>query len=189
MTRAAAIREGMSVPFERSYWVVPGKLLAGCYPGAKDPDQAGKKLVGLLDCGIRCIINLMEEHETDWKGESIRPYQEEIGGLAGERGIDVECVRMPVPETSIPTIAAMKEILNRIDRSIGEGKAVYVHCWGGKGRAGTVVGCFLVRHGIAVGKDALKRIVDLRKNDVAHSEPSPENERQRWLVYSWQQGG
>ena len=22
------------VPFERSYWVEPGRLLAGCYPGA-----------------------------------------------------------------------------------------------------------------------------------------------------------
>jgi hypothetical protein len=28
------------VPFPRSYWVIPGKLLAGCYPGAKDPKEA-----------------------------------------------------------------------------------------------------------------------------------------------------
>jgi hypothetical protein len=178
----------MKVPFERSYWVVPGKFLAGCYPGAKAADQAGKRLGALLDAGIRSVINLMEDYETDWKGEGIRYYEEDIRALAEARDLDIECVRMPAPETSIPTIAAMREILNKIDQSIGEGKPVYIHCWGGKGRTGVVVGCYLARHGIADGKDALKRIAELRKNDVAYNEPSPENERQRWMVYSWAQG-
>jgi hypothetical protein len=178
----------MRVPFERSYWVVPGKFLAGCYPGAKDTDQTGEKLAALLDAGIHCIINLMEEYETDWKGGTISPYEEEMLRLARARGSDIECVRMPVPETSIPTIAGMKLILNRIDQSVEDGKPVYVHCWGGKGRAGTVVGCYLVRHGMAMGKDALKMITELRKKDAGRNEPSPENERQRWMVYSWVQG-
>lgn len=29
-----------SVPFNRSYWVVPGKFLAGCYPGSEDRQLA-----------------------------------------------------------------------------------------------------------------------------------------------------
>lgn len=182
------VNQGLKVPFERSYWVVPAKLLAGCYPGAKEAGQAIEKICNLLDLGIRCVISLMEDHETDWKGESIRPYQEEIRMVAEKKGVDVECITMPVPESSIPTIASMKRILDRIDRSIAEGKPVYVHCWGGKGRAGTVVGCYLVRHGIAVGKDTLKAIAELRKDDAARNEPSPENERQRWMVYSWQEG-
>jgi hypothetical protein len=28
------------VPFPHSYWVIPGKLLAGYYPGSKDPKEA-----------------------------------------------------------------------------------------------------------------------------------------------------
>ncbi len=31
---------GRSVPFNRSYWVVPGKFLAGCYPGSVNKDKA-----------------------------------------------------------------------------------------------------------------------------------------------------
>lgn len=178
----------MNVPFERSYWVVPGKFLAGCYPGAKQADQARKKLIDLLDSGIRCIISLMEDYETDWKGEEIHRYEAQVCELAEIKGFRIECVTMTVPETSIPTRTGMKQILDRIDRSIGEGRPVYVHCWGGKGRTGVVVGCYLVRHGMAVGKDALQMIANLRKDDVARNEPSPENERQRWLVYSWLQG-
>ena len=176
------------MPFERSYWVVPGKFLAGCYPGAKQAKQAHKKLVDLLDSGIRCIISLMEDYETDWKGQEIHHYEEELQAIAKSKGIDIQCVTMPVPETSIPTITGMRQILDIIDQSIKSGKPVYVHCWGGKGRTGAVVGCYLVRHGIAVGKEALQMITYLRKGDVARHEPSPENERQRWLVYSWRQG-
>ena len=168
--------------------MVPGKFLAGCYPGAKQAEQARKKLIDLLDSGIRCIISLMEDYETDWKGEEIHRYEAEVCELAETKGFHIECVTMTIPETSIPTRMGMKQILDRIDRSIGEGRPVYVHCWGGKGRTGVVVGCYLVRHGMAVGKDALQMIANLRKDDVARNEPSPENERQRWLVYSWLQG-
>ena len=35
----------MPLPFERSYWVIPGKLLAGEYPAAADPNEAYRKLL------------------------------------------------------------------------------------------------------------------------------------------------
>jgi hypothetical protein len=48
------------VPFSRSYWVIPDKLLAGYYPGSKDPKEATVKLTTLINAGIRHVINLME---------------------------------------------------------------------------------------------------------------------------------
>ncbi|MGD0231986.1 MAG: hypothetical protein ABSC19_16795, partial [Syntrophorhabdales bacterium] len=90
----------MKVPFDRSYWVLPGKFLAGFYPGAKRPDEAKRKLRGLLDFGIRHIINLMEEYEADWYGDSFEPYEESIHYLAEEKGVLMECLRMPIPDTS-----------------------------------------------------------------------------------------
>lgn len=36
-------------PYPRSYWVVPGRLLAGFYPGAPEPVEAAGKLQALFD--------------------------------------------------------------------------------------------------------------------------------------------
>ena len=80
------------------------------------------------------------------------------------------------------------DILDVIDTARANEQPVYVHCWGGKGRTGTVVGCYLVRHGLALGEDALKEIKHLRRHDPKADESSPENESQCNFVRSWQQG-
>ena len=38
-------------PFDRSYWVIPDKLLAGYYPGDREPATTHAKLQALLDSG------------------------------------------------------------------------------------------------------------------------------------------
>lgn len=120
----------MDVPFDRSYWVVPGRFLAGRYPGAKRPDEEGRKLRGLLDADIRTIVNLMEEHETNWQGAIFEPYEESIQILAEDRGIEVKCLRIPVPDVSTRSPSTMKQILDEIDTAIEHDRPVYVHCWG-----------------------------------------------------------
>jgi len=35
---------------------------------------------------------------------------------------------------------------------------VYVHCWAGRGRTGTVVGCYLKRHGIAEDTNVIQEL-------------------------------
>ena len=40
----------------------------------------------------------------------------------------------------------MLAVLDAIDIALCEGHGVYIHCWGGVGRTGTVVGCWLKRH-------------------------------------------
>ncbi|MFZ4436853.1 MAG: hypothetical protein ACOYOS_00340 [Syntrophales bacterium] len=47
------------IPFARSYWVIPGQLLAGFFPGSKDPVQETANMDGLINAGIRNVINLM----------------------------------------------------------------------------------------------------------------------------------
>ena len=176
------------VPFPRSYWVVPGQLLAGCYPGAPAAREASAKLRGLLDAGIRAMVSLMEPEETDRQGRPFTPYEESLARLAAEREMAVTCLRLPIPDQCVPTRELMRQILDAIDAQLEQGAPVYLHCWGGKGRTGTVVGCWLARHGLANGDEALRRVQYLRRDDPTASQPSPENRLQCHMVCSWQVG-
>jgi protein-tyrosine phosphatase len=163
-------------------------LLAGCLPGDKDAVKAEQKLRALLNSGIRYVINLMENQELDHGGQPFRPYDLMLKDYASELGLEVTCARMSIRDLGVPTPAYMCNILNAVDRAIAEDRPVYVHCWGGKGRTGTVVGCYLARHGIAVGHQVLNLISELRKNDPSAIEPSPETRQQCDIVRAWKIG-
>jgi len=175
-------------PFPRSYWVVPGRLYAGAYPGDPDAKIMEKKLAALLDCGICRVVNLMEAHEVDHNGRHFLEYSEKLTSLALQRGVEACMARFPIRDVSTPSRSFMKDILGHIDRNITDGLPTYVHCWGGKGRTGTVVGCYLARHGIALGNEALRMIEWLRQYDLKSGEPSPETREQRHMVATWKKG-
>ena len=168
----------VDTPFERSYWVVPGKLLAGEAPAPRDPEKARLKLIDLLGAGIRCVINLTEEHETD--------YAHFLESVAAGMGIETVHRRFAVPDMELPATSLMTQILDTIDDSIDEDMPVYVHCLMGIGRTGTVVGCYLVRHGLASGDDVLGKIAHLRMKDPTSYIRSPVTEGQCAFVRSWQ---
>lgn len=178
----------MNLPFNRSYWVIPGKLLAGCYPGSLDIGEAKQKLSALLDCGIRRIISLMEPDELDHSGKIFAEYERRLQSLAEAKTMDVFVECFPIKDMGIPSRATMGRILDHIDESIHKGIPVYIHCWGGRGRTGTVVGCYLARHGVASDQQVLKTIQELRRNVEDAHLVSPETDRQIDLVLSWVEG-
>jgi len=47
-------------PDPNTYWVVPGKVLAGEYPGARDSEEARRRLRRFLAAGLRHFIDLTE---------------------------------------------------------------------------------------------------------------------------------
>ena len=85
------------------------------------------------------------------------------------------------------TIPHMTRILDDIDAALAKGEGVYVHCWGGIGRTGTVVGCWLVRHGLDRG-DAIRTIEELRRLVLDSFMPSPQTTAQRAMVTTWKPG-
>lgn len=182
------IKDNFRTPFPRSYWVVPGKICAGAYPGDLHDRVMDEKLKALIDCGIRHVVNLMEPEEVDHNGETFVDYLERLKSLGMRRGVQVTSSRFPIRDVSIPSSGLMKEILDDIDDSLSRDRPVFIHCWGGKGRTGTVVGCFLARHGIAMGSHALAAITQLRMSDSRSPEPSPETLEQREMVLSWKEG-
>lgn len=124
-------------PHNNTYWVRPGQLLAGEYPGAWDEASAAIKLEKFLDCGVDYFIDLTEEDE-------LHPYARLLKKLAAKRGVQVQHHRFAIPDRDIPSSAKlMQDILHSLRDALAKQHTVYVHCFGGIGRTGTVIGCYL----------------------------------------------
>lgn len=171
MAPEGGTRDG-GVPIRGSYWVEPGSLLAGEYPGDPDPARARERLGRFAATGVDVFVDLTEDLELE-------PYAHL---LAGARH-----VRRPIPDLGTVSTRAYRETLDLIDDALVSGSSVYVHCWGGIGRTGTVVGLWLVRHG-RDGGDAVARIAHLRRGVPSAWMPSPQTGAQRRVVWRWRLG-
>ena len=140
----------------------------------------------MLNLGVRHFVNLMEPDERDWHGQLFAPYDTIARGLAQARGIELSFSRFAIRDLSLPSRVLMGEILHDIDKAVDSGRIAYVHCLGGRGRTGSVVGCWVVRHGAATGAEALERIGELRLVvPEAVRGPSPETPGQAAFVRGW----
>lgn len=52
----------------------------------------------------------------------------------------------------------MDQLAADLQRRLEEGEVMYVHCWGGRGRAGTVGACLLIRAYKISAEEALVRV-------------------------------
>ena len=131
----------------------------------------------MLDVGVRSFIDLTEPHE-------LTPYDDLLAEIAREMNVDVSYQRLSIRDMGIPTRESMNTILAEIRSERASGRAVYVHCWGGIGRTGTVIGCWLVEQGHACD-DALERIRTLRAQTPEGWKRSPETTGQQSFVRNW----
>lgn len=165
----------MTLPIADSYWVVPGRFMAGEYPGARDDGPAARRIAALEGLGIRCFVNLTEAGEY-----GLNPYAPFLGA-------DTRHVRLAIRDMGTPDVAHMRRILDTIDAALASGDGVYVHCYGGIGRTGTVVGCYLVRHGHTPA-DAVAQIAAWRTGTPDGWKTSPETPAQHRFIHGWQPG-
>ena len=170
-------------PIPNSYWVSPGRLAAGEYPGAPDLASARTKLRAVLESGVDHFIDLTETRDR------LEPYMQIVEEEARLLDKSVSRENYPIRDLSVPRSSEeMTSILDASDNAMSQEGTVYVHCWGGIGRTGTVVGCWLVRHGLS-GEEALTRVNDLWMGMAkAHpSRSSPETSEQRKYVLDWRE--
>lgn len=169
-------------PHGNCYWLVPGVLMAGEYPGAPDEDTACERLDRILQAGVRHFIDLTEATEP------LAPYAATLQARAAAQGVHAGHQRHAIRDLGVPTAATMRGILEAL-RAPRDG-ATYVHCWGGIGRTGTVMGCLLVELGLTAD-DALALIArKWRAMDKRHRNPhSPETDEQVRFIRAWQRDG
>jgi predicted aconitase with swiveling domain/protein-tyrosine phosphatase len=165
-------------PNDNTYWVSE-RLLAGEYPGHWDDAVARQRLQAYLDSGVTCFVDLTEDGE-------LAPY-DHLLPMHGANGQRIIYQRMAIRDLGLPRSPEfMAAILDRIEEAVGAGHTVNVHCWGGIGRTGTVVGCYLARQGCS-GDEALAEIASHWQTVEKHTRHprSPEMPEQMAYVRLW----
>ncbi|KAG9044397.1 hypothetical protein FS837_008222 [Tulasnella sp. UAMH 9824] len=140
------------------------------YPGGPTEALAIPRLTALLDVGITDFFDLTEEGElvpyssilerlvSDRSGRLTKVdttrdnyssvFQDRSSEGEGET-LSVRYARFPIRDRSIPSTDQLKAVLDAFSMvHTQEGRKAVVHCWGGIGRTGTVVGCWLVHSGV-----------------------------------------
>jgi len=158
-----------------AWWVEPGRLLAGEYPGARTPEKTRQKVQLIVDAGIDTIIDLTTADD------GLEPYEQELTAAAERAGRQVLRYAYPIPDMSVLADKDYDAIVARIRGEIDSDRTVYVHCWGGKGRTTTVVGCLLIDGGLDYDA-AIARITELRTGTRKAIDACPESASQHRLL-------
>ena len=167
-------------PHENCYWLIPGRIMAGEYPRTAEELASQVKLAAILEAGIRQFIDLTEATEP------LEDYCELLNAEAERLGVAVQHARHPIKDMATPTTVQMMAILRAIQATYTDEVPLYVHCWGGIGRTGTVIGCLLVECGMS-GDEALN-VIAQKWTVMAkrHYQPrSPETDEQARFVRNW----
>ena len=154
-------------PLPNTYWVIPGRLLAGEYPIGTDSAEAQTRLERLREAGIDYFIALD-------LGEGVQRH-----------------LRCAIADTWVPNnVSQVQHILSDMRSALAVGRGVYVHCRAGIGRTGLIVGCFLAEES-GDGKAALKLLNRLwRQSERAKSWPKvPQTAQQADYVRRWPKFG
>lgn len=156
-----------------SNWLVSSKLMLGQYPGVQpavpgpSAEDAQAHLKRVLNAGVDCFVQLQDElppqdepeawpadgvqladsdARAKWPAPFVR-YAPEADRISGEMGAaaPLRYLHCPVVDLSVPKDdEALRSLLGEMLTHFEEGgEAIYMHCWGGRGRAGLVGACML----------------------------------------------
>jgi len=170
-----------NLPIPESYWVEENRFLAGEHPASYDLETTRRRMDAFLETGINTFIDLTQPHE-------LVPYEAVLKEQARIYEVDAIYHRFGIHDHNVPSLGTMVAILDTIDNALNVGRNVYVHCWGGVGRTGIAVGCYLVRHG-NTNEQALAQVNKLYKTRPSNPyfSYSPENNEQIEFVLNWRE--
>lgn len=165
-------------PHGNTYWLAPGRVLAGEHPNPGHAAGLTLRLQALQAAGVLCCIDLTGEGEAHAAYAPLpvgeRPARREAHAIA---------------DFGVPTVERMRRVLDAIESAVAGDEIVYVHCRAGIGRTGTVAGCLLVEHGFE--PDEALALLQRKWRAMTKSamvRQTPETEAQRRFIAAWTPG-
>lgn len=145
-----------SKPCTNSFLLDRG-IWCGEYPGDLDPSVAQTKIGQMLDFGITAFIDLTQPGE-------LKPYRQFLHGNVKHYRFPIRDVSVPCRQTLVYDVSeVIKDVLSRNGQ-------VYLHCWGGIGRTGTVAACLLrIWDASLTGSEALRLLRERFQNNPKSS--------------------
>jgi protein-tyrosine phosphatase len=175
----------MRGPTPWSNYVIQGRVLAGAFPAVVNDDDTNSILLAILKAGVDAFVCLQAEFragvsEISWRsGKTLRPYIRDAQKLimrakevrGWEEGLmevsdedasllnigqeKLDLLHLPIVDGSISSDQSMSDLADDCCQRVLKGQRLYIHCWGGHGRTGTLVAIMLSRlYGLS-GLDAL----------------------------------
>ena len=163
-------------PTLESNWVVPGILMAGAFPATSNDEETFKLITSILKCGITKFVCLQKEYypnitEYNWRNnKGIRPYFEDVKRIVSNKDSfetlaeftnivtpdKLSFEHCPIIDCGITEDFHIISLAKKLVQSIIEGDILYIHCWGGHGRTGTLISIMLhIMYGMSA-EDAMK---------------------------------
>jgi ADP-ribosyl-[dinitrogen reductase] hydrolase len=108
------------------------------------------------------VLSLMEEHELAGAGAPAHLLAEELAGH-GVEWLHLPIIDMMAPDERFETVWI--DVWPRMDRILQDGGRIFIHCYAGLGRTGTIASLILMQYGISA-REAMRQVREARPGSV-----------------------